>query len=57
MKSMLCLPVFIVIAMYSMAIATSQDPWATMGVTCDLETTFVTIRDQKGCSKSRKYSN
>ena len=55
MKTSFLLPFCLAIIAYHVAPVCAGDPWATMGVTCDLETTLVQIRNKEGCSKSRKY--
>ena len=57
MKTLFLLPFCLAIIAYHVAPIRSSDPWAAMGVTCDLETKFVTIIDEKRCTKSRKYLN
>lgn len=55
MKSIMYLSILFAVVAYFMALSNAQDPWAAMGVTCDLETTMVTIKGDNGCSKNRKY--
>eukprot|EP00112_Aurelia_sp_Birch-Aquarium-sp1_P003115 Seg1348.8 transcript_id=Seg1348.8/GoldUCD/mRNA.D3Y31 product=Mucin-2 protein_id=Seg1348.8/GoldUCD/D3Y31 len=52
MKKLCYTSILVAIIAYMITSSNAADPWANMGVTCELETIPVTVRNEMGCSKS-----